>query len=71
MKLFVVVVIVLFAAGLTWGIVALVRRQRYIDSLRQRGWNFVNSPTFDAVARLGNPPFGLGFVRKPSQTSPF
>ena len=65
MKLFVVVVIVLFAAGLTWGIVALVRRQRYIDSLRQRGWNFVNSPTFDAVARLGNPPFGLGFVRKP------
>lgn len=64
-KLFVVVVIVLFAAGLTWGIVALVRRQRYIDSLRQRGWNFVNSPTFEAVARLNNPPFGIGFVRKP------
>ncbi|TDW21829.1 hypothetical protein [Kribbella kalugense] len=65
MKLFVVVLIVLGAAGITWGIVALVRRQRYIDSLRKRGWNFVNSPTFDAVARLSNPPFGLGFVRKP------
>ena len=25
----------------------------------------MNSPTFDAVARLGNPPFGLGFHRRP------
>ncbi|WP_433158606.1 hypothetical protein [Kribbella sp. CA-247076] len=58
-------VVLLVAAGITWGIVALVRRQRYIKSLRDRGWTFVNSPTFEAVARLGNPPFGLGFRRQP------
>jgi hypothetical protein len=61
----VLIVILLGLAGITWGIVALVRRQQYIKSLRDRGWTFVNSPTFDAVARLGNPPFGLGFRRDP------
>jgi hypothetical protein len=61
----VVLVVLLVAAGIVWGIVAIVRRQQYIKSLRQRGWTFVNSPTFDAVARLGNPPFGIGFRRRP------
>jgi hypothetical protein len=61
----VVVILVLGVAGVTWGIVAAVRRQQYIKSLRERGWTFVNSPTFDAVARLGNPPFGIGFRRRP------
>ena len=61
----VLVLVLLVVAGAVWGIVALVRRQRYITSLRDRGWTFVNSPTFDAVARLGNPPFGIGFRRKP------
>lgn len=56
---------VLVGAGVVWGIVALVRRQQYIKSLRERGWTFVNSPAFDAVARLNNPPFGLGFRRDP------
>jgi hypothetical protein len=59
------VIVVLAAAGIAWGIVALVRRQRYITSLTDRGWTFVNSPAFDAVARLENPPFGLGFRRSP------
>ncbi|MEU4292862.1 hypothetical protein AB0E63_31955 [Kribbella sp. NPDC026596] len=63
--IFVLVVALLGVAGVTWGIVALVRRQQYIGSLRDRGWTFVNSPTFDAVARLGNPPFGIGFHRQP------
>ncbi|GAB3821748.1 hypothetical protein [Kribbella italica] len=61
----VLVIGVLVAAGITWGIVALVRRQQYIKSLRERGWTFVNSPQLDAVARLSNPPFGLGFRRDP------
>ncbi|MGC4938784.1 hypothetical protein [Kribbella sp. DT2] len=52
-------------AGVAWGIIALVRRQQYIKSLRERGWTFVNSPDFGAVARLTNPPFGLGFRRDP------
>ncbi|GAB2650687.1 hypothetical protein [Kribbella swartbergensis] len=56
--------ILLVVAGIVGGIVALVRRQQYIKSLRERGWTFVNSPTFDAVARLGNPPFGIGFQRR-------
>lgn len=62
-----VVLFVLFLgmAGIVWGIVALVRRQQYIRSLRDRGWEFVNSPTIDAVARVGNPPFGIGFRRRP------
>src|SRR3954453_18303055 len=34
--------------AITLEIRALVRPQRYITSLRQRGWTFVNSPTFDA-----------------------
>ncbi|WP_405067149.1 hypothetical protein OG558_36775 [Kribbella sp. NBC_01510] len=59
------IVVLLVAAGVVWGIVALVRRQQYIRSVRDRGWTFVNSPTFDAVGRLGNPPFGIGFRRRP------
>jgi hypothetical protein len=60
-----VIALLLVGAAIVWGIIALVRRQQYIGSIRQRGWSFVNSPTFDAVARLSNPPFGLGFVRQP------
>jgi hypothetical protein len=61
----VLIVMLLGAAGIVWGVVAFVRRRQYIKSLRDRGWTFVNSPTFDAVARLGNPPFGIGFHRRP------
>jgi hypothetical protein len=61
----VLVIGILVVAGIAWGIVALVRRQQYIKSLRDRGWIFVNSPELDAVARLGNPPFGIGFRRDP------
>jgi len=61
----VLIVMLLGAAGIIWGVVAFVRRQQYIKSLRDRGWTFVNGPMFDAVARLGNPPFGIGFHRRP------
>ncbi|WP_184842953.1 hypothetical protein [Kribbella solani] len=59
------VLAVLVAAEIVLGIVALVRRQRFISSVRKRGWTFVNTPGWDSVARLGNPPFGIGFNRKP------
>jgi hypothetical protein len=65
-----VIALLLVVAAIAWGIVALVRRQQYIGSIRQRGWAFVNSPRFDAVARLSNPPFGLGFARNPTTRSP-
>jgi hypothetical protein len=58
------VVVGVVLAGITLAVVLIVRRQRYIKSLRDRGWTFVNSPAFDAVARLSNPPFGLGFHRR-------
>jgi hypothetical protein len=61
----VAILALLVAAGIVWGVVALVRRQRFIKSVRERGWTFVNSPDFGAVARLGNPPFGIGFRRDP------
>jgi hypothetical protein len=58
------VVVGVVLAGIALGVALIVRRQRYIKSLRDRGWTFVNSPTFDAVARLSNPPFGIGFHRR-------
>ncbi|MEU4389535.1 hypothetical protein [Kribbella sp. NPDC023855] len=59
------IIMLLVGAGVAITVVLLLRRQRYIKSLHDRGWAFVNSPTFDAVARLHNPPFGIGFHRKP------
>ncbi|MFG1911364.1 hypothetical protein [Kribbella sp. NPDC048928] len=59
------IVILLVVGGITWAVVALIRRQAYISSIRKHGWSFVNSPTWESVARLGNPPFGLGFDRGP------
>ncbi len=56
-------VLAVLAIGI--GLFAIVRRQRYVRSLRDRGWAFNGSPSFDAVARLQNPPFGLGFDRSP------
>ncbi|MEV6286171.1 hypothetical protein [Kribbella sp. NPDC051770] len=61
----VLVIGLVVAAAVVGGIIALVRRQQYIKSLRERGWTFVNSPDFGTVARLTNPPFGLGFRRDP------
>ncbi|WP_328323068.1 hypothetical protein OHA70_29845 [Kribbella sp. NBC_00382] len=61
----VVIVLVIAGIGAAIGLFAIIRRQRYVSSLRDRGWTFEGSPTWDAVARLANPPFGLGFVRKP------
>ncbi|TDD57897.1 hypothetical protein E1263_21645 [Kribbella antibiotica] len=59
------VLIVVSVVGVGVGAALLIRRQRYIKSLRDRGWTFDGSPGFDTVARLSNPPFGLGFKRSP------
>ncbi|MEV6414244.1 hypothetical protein [Kribbella sp. NPDC051718] len=59
------IVLAIAGIGVAIGVYAIVRRQRYVSSLRERGWTFEGSPTWDAVAQLANPPFGLGFVRKP------
>src|SRR3954469_9725670 len=57
--------IVLLVAGTAVGVTLFVRRQRYVKALRDRGWTFVGSPAFESIARLSNPPFGMGFKRSP------
>jgi len=64
-QIFSLVMIVLALGGTALGVVLFVRRQRYLKSLRERGWTFVGSPSFESVARLANPPFGMGFKRSP------
>ncbi|MFB6721142.1 hypothetical protein ACFCV3_13315 [Kribbella sp. NPDC056345] len=59
------VLLVMAVAGTLLAVFLFVRRQRYIKSLRDRGWTFVGSPVFESVARLSNPPFGMGFTRNP------
>ncbi|NOL40278.1 hypothetical protein HPO96_08485 [Kribbella sandramycini] len=65
MSIFAWCLMVMGLGALTWFVVWLVRRERYLKSLRERGWTFVGSPVFAAVARLSNPPFGIGFTRSP------
>jgi hypothetical protein len=45
------------------GVVLLVRRRRYVASLRERGWTFDTSPSLESVLDHHAPPFGLGLVR--------
>ena len=45
------------------GVVLLVRRRRYVASLRERGWSFDSSPSLESVLDHQAPPFGLGLVR--------
>lgn len=57
-----VIAIVVVAMAIT--IVFIVRRQRYIRSLTDKGWQFVNSPPLEIADGLNLPPFGLGFRRE-------
>ncbi|MET7280425.1 hypothetical protein ABZS29_19470 [Kribbella sp. NPDC005582] len=64
-QVFSLIMIVLLVSGTAVGVALFVRRQRYVKALRDRGWTFVGSPAFESVARLSNPPFGMGFKRSP------
>ncbi|WP_147264159.1 DUF3137 domain-containing protein [Desertihabitans brevis] len=55
---------VLVLGGIVLGIVLAVRRHRWIKGMREKGWEFVDSPHLAITADLGCPPFGQGFVRK-------
>ncbi|WP_296136163.1 hypothetical protein [uncultured Tessaracoccus sp.] len=50
----IIVVIVVFA----------IRRHRYVQSLRDEGWEFDTSPTIDNIVGLNHAPFGTGFGRE-------
>ena len=61
-----VVIILIAIAVLLLALIAflIIRRRRYIHSLRQRGWTFESKPALESVLDHHAPPFGLGFVRK-------
>lgn len=50
--------------GVGVGVFFIVRRQRYVKSLRDQGWGFEGSPRLDRTYGLNCPPFGLGYHRK-------
>lgn len=55
--------ILLLCLGALVGLFFLIRRQRYVKSLRDQGWTFIGSPTLQATYGLNCPPFGLGYKR--------
>lgn len=60
LPLILIVLLVLAAAGFgIWGIM----RWRYVQSLRDKGWEFITSPDISIVHGLNVPPFGVGFGR--------
>ena len=61
-----VVIILIAIAVLVLALIAflIIRRRRYIQSLRKRGWTFESKPALESVLDHHAPPFGLGFVRK-------
>jgi hypothetical protein len=52
------VVLIVLAIGAAIGLFFIIRRNRYINSLKQQGWNFENSPTLAATYGLNCPPSG-------------
>jgi hypothetical protein len=59
-------IIVIVIAVLVLGLIAflIIRRQRYVRALRERGWTFESRPSLEWVLDHHAPPFGLGFTRK-------
>ncbi|MVA77330.1 hypothetical protein GC722_15060 [Auraticoccus sp. F435] len=62
-QLMVWLVVALVAAGVVVAVVLAVRRHRWIQSLKERGWRFVDNPKLESVLTLSCPPFGQGFRR--------
>ncbi|MFT4228290.1 hypothetical protein [Micropruina sp.] len=58
------VLLILLIVGVAVGTFFLIRRQRYVRSLRAQGWTFEGSPTLVTTYGLNCPPFGLGYTRK-------
>ena len=58
------ILLLVLAAGIAVAVFFIVRRQRYVRSLRERGWTFEGSPTLAATYGLNCPPFGLAYNRR-------
>ncbi len=57
------ILLILLVVGVAVGVFFIVRRQRYVKSLRDQGWTFEGSPGLDRSYGLNCPPFGLGYRR--------
>ncbi|GAA1852955.1 hypothetical protein ACFFOM_16225 [Microlunatus capsulatus] len=57
------VVLAVVLVGVAVGVALLVRRHRYVTSLRERGWSFESAPRLEWVLDHHAPPFGLGLER--------
>lgn len=62
-----IIVAIVVALALAVIIVFVVRRRRYIRSLTDKGWQFVNTPGQEVLDGFSVPPFGLGFRRQPDE----
>lgn len=58
------ILLILLVVGVAVGVFFIVRRQRYVKSLRDQGWTFEGSPSLAVTYGLNCPPFGLGYSRK-------
>lgn len=56
--------LVLLGVALVGLLVWLWFRHRYIESLRAKGWQFIDSPPISIVFGLNVAPFGMGFNRR-------
>ena len=59
-----VVVLVAALAGIAVAVFFIVRRQRYLAAVRERGWTHDSNPALGTVLDLAAPPFGLGLARE-------
>ena len=57
------VVLAVVLVGVAVAVALLVRRHRYVTSLRERGWSFESAPRLEWVLDHHAPPFGLGLER--------
>lgn len=58
-----IIIIVAAVAAIAF-IVWAILRHRYVKSLKEKGWQFVTSPSIDVAYGLNVPPFGVGLGRR-------
>lgn len=59
----IVAIVVVLAVAIGVAVFVIVRKQRYVRSIRQRGWEWVERPALSITVGLNHPPFGIGFRR--------
>ncbi|RMB59659.1 hypothetical protein [Tessaracoccus antarcticus] len=60
----VVLLLVMLAIAIIVGGIWYYTKRRYIKSIEERGWTWVESPGIDIIIGLNTAPFGVGFERR-------